>query len=348
MTDPPVAPWPPELLAPVLITYNRAQELGHTLEQWAAGPLAGANLLVLDNASSDGTAEVVAAFAGRMPNLGYARNAHNVGGAANILRAVEHGASPYLWIIGDDDRWEPRELGELAAVLGEGRADLIRLGWLVGEASRGRTVSGRQLAATEPLFFPSLSLISSVILRRSLFVAQLGLAYQGASDAYPHLVPMLRALEETDLAVHTLSQDLVVHTPASKPGYFLGDLEWFSYWFRTGRFLEEARLRRLFGRSILAYVTRRDPSWLAMRLVLPMNALRYKALDLPQGPYLASLLGFGEGWRANILLAWLGYALVPRFLAAWLDGFYRPWAGLGPAPQRAELQARRKTRKKRI
>ena len=348
MPEPRRLPWPAESLSPVLITYNRAEELARTLGQWAEGPLAGANLVVLDNASSDGTAEVVAGFRERMPNLSYLRNPHNVGGAANILRAVEQGATPYLWIIGDDDRWEQQDPSELAAVLAQGQADVIRLGWLVGAGSRGQTLSARALAEQEPLFFPSLSLISSVIVRRQMFVKHLGLAYQGAGDAYPHMVPMLRAFEETDLAVHSLRGDLVVHTPATKPGYFLGDLEWFSYWFRTGRFLEDPHWQRRYGRSILRYVTRRDPSWLAQRLVLPMNALRFKAAGVPQGPYLASLLGFGKGWRGNILLACLGYALIPARLAAWLDRRYRRWAGLGPGPERAELEARRKNRKLRI
>ena len=341
-------PWPPEVLTPVLITFNRAEDLARTLEQWASGPLAGANLVVLDNASTDGTAQVAAAFRARMPNLVYVRNPHNVGGAANILRAVEQGNTPYLWIIGDDDRWDVGDLAELTAVLGEGRADVVRLGWLVGAESRGRTLAAQALAEAEPLFFPSLSLISSVILRRRLFVERLGLAYQGASDAYPHLVPLLRAFEETEVQVHSLREDLVVHTPAPKPGYFLGDLEWFSYWFRTGRYLEAPHWKRLYNRSILHYVTRRDPSWLALRLVLPMNALRYKALGVPQGPYLASLLGFGEGWRGNVLVACLGYVWVPGWLGRWLDGFYRRWAGLGPAPDRAEMDARRKVRTVRI
>jgi glycosyltransferase involved in cell wall biosynthesis len=339
--------WDPALLTPVLITFNRAKELAATLEQWAAGPGAAANLLVLDNASTDGTPEVVASFRARMPNLAYVRNVCNLGGAANILRAVEHGTGEYLWIIGDDDRWYLDDVSELFQVLREGAADVVRLGWLVQEG-RGRRVPARELAAGEPLFFPSLSMISATIFRRRLMIDSLPLAYQGASDAYPQLVPLLRAFEEGELAIHSLTRDLIVHTPSDRPGYFLGDLEWFACWFRTSRFLRSARWRRVFCGSILHYVTRKAPTWLAQRLVLPMNALRFKAQGVPQGAYLGSILAYGTGWRGNVLTASMGYALVPKGAARWLDARYRAWAGLRPLPEAAALAEHRSTRSERL
>jgi len=74
MSDTALGPWDPSLLTPVLITYNRAGDLAATLEQWASGPAATANLLVLDNASTDGTRDVVEAYRARMPGLAYTRN----------------------------------------------------------------------------------------------------------------------------------------------------------------------------------------------------------------------------------------------------------------------------------
>ena len=347
MTDHPSQPWAPGLLTPVLITYNRAGPLAATLEQWASGPAAAANLMILDNASTDGTEAVVARFRARMPNLGYARNPCNLGGAANILRAVEHGASEYLWIIGDDDRWLLEELTELAEVLAAGTADVIRLGWLV-EEGRGRQVPAEALARLEPCFFPSLSMISSTIFRRRLMVEALPQAYQGAGDAYPQLVPLLRAFEAGGLTVHSLARELLVHTPSERPGYFLGDLEWFACWFRTSRFLRSPRWQRVFCGSILSYVTRNHPGWLARKLVLPMNALRFKALGVPQGAYLASLLAHGEGWRGNLLAACGVYALLPKGLARWLDDRYRAWAGLKALPDPAALVAHREARAERL
>jgi glycosyltransferase involved in cell wall biosynthesis len=332
-------PWDPALLTPVLITYNRADDLAATLEQWAGSAAAQANLLILDNASSDRTPEVVAAFRARLPNLGYVRNPCNVGGPANILRAAEQGDSEYLWIIGDDDRWFLEDLTELAQVLLNREADVIRLGWLVTEG-RGQLRPAMDLAEREPLFFPSLSMISATIFRRRLLVDTLPFAYQAVADAYPQLVPFLKAFEAGTLTVHSLERDLMLHTPSTRPGYYLGDLEWFSHWFRTSRFLASPRWRRVFCGSILHYVTRRDPSWLAQRLVLPMNALRYRDRGVPQGAYLASLLGYGCGWRCNILAAAAGYFLVPGFLGRWLDDRYRAWAGVRP-PAGAGALARR-------
>ena len=346
MTEP-ACPWRPDLLTPVLITFNRAEALARTLTQWAAGAAASANLLVLDNASTDDTPAVVARFRSRLPNLTYARNPCNLGGAANILRAVEHGDTEYLWIIGDDDHWRLDDVAELAAVLAAGEADVIRLGWLVQEG-RGRLAQARELAEREPMFFPSLSMISATIFRRRLMVDTLPQAYTGAGDAYPQLVPLLRAFEAGPLAIHSLGRDLLRHTPSDRPGYFLGDLEWFACWFRTGRFLASPRWRAAYCASILHYVTRQRPTWLAQRLVLPMNALRFKGQAVPQGAYLASLLAYGTGWRGNVLVACLGYALVPRFLARWLDVRYRVWAGLKPVPDPEALADHRRRRTERL
>ena len=347
MTDLSAMPWAPGLLTPVLITFNRSGPLAATLEQWASSAAVCAKLLILDNASTDDTAAVVARFQARMPNLAYARNPCNLGGAANILRAVEHGESEYLWIIGDDDRWFLEDLTELTQVLEQGTADVIRLGWLVREG-RGRQVPAEVLAEREPCFFPSLSMISSTIFRRRLLVEVLPQAYQGAADAYPQLVPLLRAFEAGGLTIHSLSRDLLVHTPSDRPGYFLGDLEWFACWFRTSRFLRSARWRARFCGSILQYVTRNDSSWLARKLVLPMNALRFKAQRVPQGAYLCSLLAYGQGWRGNLLAACVAYALAPRVLAGWLDARYRAWAGLKPLPAQAVLAAHRAGRVERL
>lgn len=327
---PSLGPWPQELLTPILITFNRSEDLARTLGFWAGGAAKDARMIVLDNASTDQTPAVVERFKARMPRLAYARNAFNIGGPGNILRAVEYSDSEYLWILGDDDTWFLDDVSELVEVLEKGEADVIRLGWLVPEAARGHLCPARELAAVEPLFFPSLSQISSLIIRRSVFLKYLRRAYEAVSDFYPHLVPQILALEEGDLQVHSLCRDLVVHTPSAKPGYFLGDLEWFTGWMRTGRAIRSARLRSAYSWSILKYVTRKQTGWLPPRLVIPMNALRHKALGVPQWPYLFSMVGYAVGLRGVVWVALLVHALVPRPLARWLDRRYRAWAGLAP------------------
>ena len=115
----------------------------------------------------------------KWPNLVYNCNPYNIGGNANILRAVEITSSEYSWIIGDDDKWHLKDISELVATLSDGEADIIRLGWLASTGSRGEKVSAVDLAKKESLLFASMSMISATIVRRSIIIPHLPHAYMG-------------------------------------------------------------------------------------------------------------------------------------------------------------------------
>ena len=160
--------WDNQKLEPVLITYNRSTDLQRTLTAFLDAGLTDINLHVLDNASTDETASIVATAQAQWPNLSYHRNKHNIGGNANILRATEISSSEYSWILGDDDEWHLENIGELCDVLRDGKADVIRLGWLVSPQNRERYLDACNLAGSEKLFFAS---VSNQQIRVRLFVA---------------------------------------------------------------------------------------------------------------------------------------------------------------------------------
>ena len=100
----------------VLITYNRKRALGHTLERVFApdSPIRGCSVTVLDNCSTDGSGELLAAAAAEHPNLTVVTHRRNIGGNANIVRAFELADRKYLWVLCDDDdfdwsKWAPVE-----------------------------------------------------------------------------------------------------------------------------------------------------------------------------------------------------------------------------------------------
>lgn len=101
-TDPP--PQRPRLSL-CISTYNRARWLEKNLQNWARlypEPVAGVELLVCDNASTDRTAKVAARYRDRA-DFSYRRNPTNVGMLGN-LREIAHAAKgDYIWIVGDDD-----------------------------------------------------------------------------------------------------------------------------------------------------------------------------------------------------------------------------------------------------
>lgn len=338
----------PPAIVPVLITFNRPETLRATLEAFSRSAFAQGGFIVLDNASPPETGEVVRSFMAAWPGLRYMRNPYNIGGAANILRAVEVTDSAYLWVIGDDDRWFLDDLEELVRVLDLGTADLIRLGWLVTEESRGTTRSARDLADTEPMFFAGLSMISATIVRRELFIRYLPVAYSATTDAYPQLTPILRAFSEGELEVYTVTRNLMVHTPATTPGYFMNDLEWLSCWFRNSRFLTEPQDRARFVDNIMCYLQSRTPFGMPECLYIFQGAFLFKGYGISQLKYLLAMLAYGDGRRMAVFLAILLYGLLPGRLALWWDERNRKRLGLPCGNARAAFAARSRNRYARL
>jgi glycosyltransferase involved in cell wall biosynthesis len=323
--------WPNHLLRPVIITYNRAGALRRTLELFYNAGLTSMELTVLDNASPDNTGEVVADFQQRWPSLQYQRNSYNIGGCANYLRGVEITGSEYCWIIGDDDDWFFDALDELVAVLAEGSADIIRLGWQVESEERGQLLSMTELARTSPQFFGSVGMISSVIVRRSFVLPYFSECYFSLSDFYPQIVPFYREALSSAVMVYSLSRDFMTHTPSDKPGYFYGDLEWLSYYCRNTRYLADRQLQQQVVAGVMAYLQeqfRFRYSLLARTRIILQLALKPKALGFDQFPYFCSLLGYGHGMRGAVLLALAIYSLLPVSLLRRLTSLLREKKGL--------------------
>lgn len=92
----------------ILPTYNRAPQLKRTLEQLLAddSPVKDFDITILDNRSTDGTSNVIKNAQSLHPNIKHIRHRHNVGGNANIAKALEMGEKKYLWVICDDDLYD--------------------------------------------------------------------------------------------------------------------------------------------------------------------------------------------------------------------------------------------------
>ena len=309
--------WNNQKLEPVLITYNRSENLHNTLNAFIKAGLNDITLHVLDNASTDNTKEVVSNVRNNWPNLTYHRNQYNIGGNANIMRAIEISSSEYSWIIGDDDEWFLEDLSELKAVLQNAQADVIRLGWLVSEKSRGQYAEAIQLVKNDQLFFASVSMISATIVRRSIITKSLPYAYMAIGDSYPQLISILRALSSQQLIVYSLYKDVMLHTPSNAPGYFAGDLEWYNGWFRTSRFIEDKNLREYFIKDIFTYITRDGSSIRSPFLWLLILSFNFKALGVNQMPYLLNMLAYGKGWHCRLMTITICYLLIPTFIAQW-------------------------------
>lgn len=102
----------------VVVTYNRSGLLAVLLESVERAEPKPGRVLVVDNASSDDTPDVVASFRDRIgTELVHHRMAENTGGAggfsAGVQRAYELGAE-WIWLVDDDVELVPDALARLA------------------------------------------------------------------------------------------------------------------------------------------------------------------------------------------------------------------------------------------
>ncbi|HEX2312428.1 MAG TPA: glycosyltransferase [Thermomonospora sp.] len=103
----------PKVVA-VVVTYNRRDLLEEALTAIAGQVRPPDVTVVVDNASTDGTHDVLAARAGQVETIRLDRNTGGAGGfAAGLARALELGADR-IWLLDDDTVPEP---GALAALL---------------------------------------------------------------------------------------------------------------------------------------------------------------------------------------------------------------------------------------
>lgn len=104
-------------------TYNRATFLEGAVEsglrEVASLPPGTVDILISDNASTDGTADLIARLQATHPELRAFRNPENLSFDRNYLRCAEEALGEFVWIMGDDDVWLP---GSVSRVLRELKA----------------------------------------------------------------------------------------------------------------------------------------------------------------------------------------------------------------------------------
>jgi len=118
------------LLTIAIPTYNRSSHLGMLLSVLAS-ELRGLgdriHVLVLDNASPDDTPSVMQRFQPLIANLVHRRNETNIGPDHNIRNAYRDPATPYVWVIGDDDAPLPGAIAALLDLLESSAPDMVYL-----------------------------------------------------------------------------------------------------------------------------------------------------------------------------------------------------------------------------
>ncbi|MDF2472487.1 MAG: glycosyltransferase [Anaerocolumna sp.] len=93
----------PIILSICIPTYNRALFLPQAIESIISQATDEVEIIICDNASTDNTAELIAAYKETFENLVYFRWGKNMGYDVNMLKAIELARGKYCWILGSDD-----------------------------------------------------------------------------------------------------------------------------------------------------------------------------------------------------------------------------------------------------
>lgn len=115
------------LLSLCIPTYNRAAYLVTLLESILPQLTPQVEVVVSDNASTDSTKSLVAAFAKKMPSLSYSCLPENQGPDHNFLHVVERAQGQFCWLLGSDDALYPGAIARLLSEISRHTADLYLL-----------------------------------------------------------------------------------------------------------------------------------------------------------------------------------------------------------------------------
>lgn len=190
------------LVSVVIPTYNRAKDLERAIGSVLAQSWPHWEMVVVDNNSTDNTAEVVAGFNDARIQLVPVRNNGII--AASRNRGVELAQGKYIAFLDADDWWRPEKLDASVRALEHG-ADVVYHCLRVMKSTNQRVQWRR--ARTWNLSAPVLDDLlargnalatSSVVLRRSIFTDVGGMSEDPTLVAYEDYDCWLRIAQRTD------------------------------------------------------------------------------------------------------------------------------------------------------
>jgi len=172
------------LLSLCMATMDRAALLGETLDSILPQMQANVEIVILDGASKDNTAEIVALYAARHPNVRYLREDAASGVDIDFDKAVMAARGRYCWLLGDDDLLKPGSIRRVLDACAQGH-DLIVVDAEVRSADLSELLTPRRLTIAEDTVYSSheinelfhetarhLTFIGAVIIRRSFWIGR--------------------------------------------------------------------------------------------------------------------------------------------------------------------------------
>jgi abequosyltransferase len=165
-----------------IATYNRGRFIGETLDSIIDQLRPGVEVVIVDGASPDNTADVISPYSDRIPSVRYFREAVNSGFDLDLEKAVSYASGEYCWMLSDDDFVKPYAIDRILNALDHDSIDLLIVEHDVIDATLTRPLhTDRFSFKGERIYRPedsdelmadaasTASFIGSTIIRRSLW-----------------------------------------------------------------------------------------------------------------------------------------------------------------------------------
>jgi abequosyltransferase len=298
-----------------IATFNRGAFIAQTLDCLIAQLDPRVELLIVDGASPDNTAAVVAPYVNGDDRVRYVRESVNSGVDADYDRAVGYARGDYCWLMTDDDLLEPEALALVLAALEDG-PDLVVVNAQVSTADFSRVLTERMLAievdreyesGTQAFFAETanyLSFIGAVVVKRSIWLERSRTAYYGS--LFIHVGVLFQA--PLPGRIHVLA------TPLIKIRY--GNAMWTPRSFEIWMFMWPALIWSFGGYSdaAKARVSAREPWKILLNLVYRRAVGSYSIVEFEK--FVAGKHSVGATAQA-----WL-VARVPGPVANFVSGLF--------------------------
>jgi len=113
-------------LSIIIPAYDEAETIRKVLAALEAVPFAvEAEIIVIDDASRDGTREIVASYCGSRPRARLFTNAENLGKGSSVRRAVAEAHGDIIIVQDADLELDPRDIPAVIQPILEGKADAV-------------------------------------------------------------------------------------------------------------------------------------------------------------------------------------------------------------------------------
>lgn len=211
------------LLSICIPTYNRRTLLKECLDSVKRSWTAGVEIVISDNASTDGTIEMLQAYADELP-LRWHRQEENLGFDRNCAAVVGMAEGDYCWVLGSDDCLAEGALAYVVEQLRRQAPDIFHFGYVQGDFHLREISRAAPPAITIPpnaphetlqylSALPNLSLafafISCFIFRKSCWTSLEGQLPQWLDSHYVHAY-MVHTMLASGVRVHSSSRHLVI------------------------------------------------------------------------------------------------------------------------------------------